>query len=274
MKKIWALATTAIIAAALLLSGCGGDASTSKTDANGNTKIVVGATPVPHAELLEQIKPLLAKEGITLEIKEFNDYNTPNAALNEKEIDANFFQHQPYLDEWNAANKANLVSAGGVHIEPMGIYSHTLKNVADLANGAKVAIPNDPSNGGRALLLLQKQGLITLKDGGSVKSTITDITSNPKNIQFVELEAAQLPRSLDDVAAAVINTNFAIKADLNPTKDAIAIEGNDSPYVNIIVVRDGDQNRPEIQKLIKALQTPEIKEFIEDHYKGAILPAF
>ena len=271
MKKLWALAATAVLGAALLLTGCGNDSNKAASDSN---TIVVGATPVPHAELLEQVKPILEKEGIKLEIKEFNDYNTPNAALNEKEIDANFFQHQPYLDEWNASNKAHLVSAGGVHIEPMGIYSHSIKNVNELANGAKVAIPNDPSNGGRALLLLQNLGLITLKDGGSVKSTVADINSNPKNLQFVELEAAQLPRSLDDVAAAVINTNFAIKADLNPTKDAIAIEGNDSPYVNIVVVRDGEQNNPKIQKLIAALQTPEIKQFIQDKYQGAILPAF
>ena len=156
----------------------------------------------------------------------------------------------------------------------MGIYSHTIKDIKNVPDRAKVAIPNDPSNGGRALLLLQKQGLITLKDGGSVKSTVADITANPKNLQFVELEAPQLPRSLDDVAIAVINTNFAIKAGLNPTKDAIAIEGNDSPYVNILVVRDGDQNRPEIQKLMKALQSPEVKKFIQDKYQGAILPAF
>lgn len=273
MKKIWAIAATAALSAALLLTGCGSDKSTP-TSSNGNAKIIVGATPVPHAEILEEIKPILAKEGVDLEIKEFNDYNTPNAAVNEKEIDANFYQHQPYLDEWNAANNAHLVSVGGVHIEPMGIYSHTIKDLKNVPNGAKVAIPNDPSNGGRALLLLQKQGLITLKDGGSAKSTVADITANPKNLQFVELEAPQLPRSLDDVAIAVINTNFAIKAGLNPTKDAIAIEGNDSPYVNILVVRDGDQNRPEIQKLMKALQSPEVKKFIQDKYQGAILPAF
>ena len=271
MKKLWALGATLMLGLALIVSGCGSNNNASKSDPN---TIVIGATPVPHAEILEQVKPILAKEGITLEIKEFNDYNTPNAALHEGEIDANFFQHQPYLGEWNAGNNAKLVSAGGVHIEPMGIYSHTIKNIADVPNGAKIGIPNDPSNGGRALLLLQKQGLIQMKEGGSVKSTIADIVGNPKNIQIVELEAPQLPRSLDDVTAAVINTNFAMKADLNPTKDAIAIEGSDSPYVNIVVVRPGDEKSEKIQKLMKALNSPEIKQFIQEHYKGAILPAF
>lgn len=272
MKKIWALGATLLLGLGLLVSGCGSD--TAQPKASNDSKIVIGATPVPHAEILEQVKPILQKEGIELEIKEFNDYNTPNAALHEGELDANFYQHQPYLDEWNAGNNANLISAGGVHIEPMGIYSHTLKNIADIATGSKVAIPNDPSNGGRALLLLQKQGLIELKDGGSVTSTVADIIANPKNLQIIELEAPQLPRSLDDVAAAVINTNFALKANLNPTTDAIAIEGNDSPYVNIVAVRPGDENAPKIQKLMKALNSPEIKQFIQEHYKGSILPAF
>lgn len=171
----------------------------------------------------------------------------------------------------------DLVSAGKVHVEPMGVYSKTITDKdlnAALPNGSKVAIPNDPSNGGRALILLQKAGLITLKDPNNIYATKADIASNPKNLEFVELEAAQLPRSLDDVAIAVINTNYALEAGLDPLKGALYLEDKDSPYANIVAVRKGDENRPEIQKLMKALQSPEVKKFIEDKYKGAILPAF
>ena len=156
----------------------------------------------------------------------------------------------------------------------MGVYSHKIKELSELTNNAKVAIPNDPSNGGRALLILQSAGLIELKDGGNVSSTVQDIVKNPKNLQFLELEAAQIPRSLDDTDIAVINTNFALEAGLNPLKDALFLEAKDSPYANILAIREGDENRPEIQKLLKALQSPEVKQFIEDHYKGAILPSF
>lgn len=276
MKKVFALAAAALLGSALLLSGCGSSqqASTGSGSASKMVTLTVGASPVPHTEILEQVKPVLAKEGIDLKIVEFTDYVKPNLALNDKELDANFFQHVPYMEKFNQERNMSLVSAGKVHIEPMGIYSHQTKDLKALPDGAKIAIPNDPTNGGRALLLLQQVGLITLKDNGSITSTVGDITGNPHNYQIVELEAAQLPRSLDDVGAAVINTNFALEAKLNPTKDALAIESKDSPYVNIVAVRKGDENRPEIQKLIKAIQTPEIKKFIEDKYQGAILPAF
>lgn len=272
-KKLFAFTATAILGAALLIGGCGSDKQDSKAD-NGQVTLKVGATPVPHAEILNDIKPLLAKQGINLEVVEFTDYVQPNLALNDKEIDANFYQHTPYLDNFNKEKGTKLVSAGGVHIEPMGIYSKKVKDLAQTPDGAKVAIPNDPTNGGRALLLLQKAGLITLKDPKNLNSTVQDIAENPKHLQFMELEAAQLPRTLDDATLSVINTNFAIEAGLNPEKDALAIEDKDSPYVNIVVVRDGDQNRPEIQKLMEALHSPEVKKFIEDKYKGAILPAF
>lgn len=267
MKKIWAFAAAAVLGAAVLLSGCGSSTSS-------NTKLVVGASPVPHAEILEQVKPILAKEGIDLEIKEFTDYVTPNTALDEKAIDANFFQTVPYMNNFVKDHPMDIVFVGGVHIEPIGLYSHKVKSISEIANGSKIAIPNDPTNGGRGLLLLQKAGLIQLKDGGSDKSTVQDIIANPKNLQIVELEAAQLPRSLDDVEAAVINVNYALEAKLDPSKDALILEDKDSPYVNGIVVRKGDENRPEIKKLVETLQTPEIKQFIQEKYHGAVVPGF
>lgn len=276
MRKLFALAAAAILGSALLLAGCGSD-NTASAGSSGKTTITVGASPVPHAEILEQVKPLLEKEGIDLKIVEFTDYVKPNLALNDKELDANFFQHLPYLDKFDSEHNLSLQSAGKVHIEPMGIYSKTITDKdlnSVLPNGSKVAIPNDPSNGGRALLLLQKAGLITLKDPNNIYATKADIVSNPKNLEVVELEAAQLPRSLDDVAFAVINTNYALEAGLDPLKGALFLEDKDSPYANIVAIRKGDENRPEIQKLMKTLQSPEIKKFIEDKYKGAILPAF
>ncbi|MBS4914065.1 MAG: MetQ/NlpA family ABC transporter substrate-binding protein [Veillonella sp.] len=277
MKKIFALASAVVLGSALLLAGCGSDNASAGAGGKDKVVLTVGASPVPHAEILEQVKPVLEKEGIELKITQFTDYVTPNTALAEKELDANFFQHVPYLEKFTAEHNLKLASAGKVHIEPMGIYSKTITNKdlkSALPNGSKVAVPNDPSNGGRALLLLQKAGLITLKDPNNIYATKADIVNNPLNLEIVELEAAQLPRSLDDVAIAVINTNFALEAGLNPVNDALVLEDKDSPYANIVAVRAGDENRPEIQKLIKALQSPEVKKFIEDKYKGAILPAF
>ena len=274
MRKFLALAATVILGGALLIAGCGNDNNNKQAASDGKQVLKIGATAVPHAEILEQVKPILAKEGIELKITEFTDYNTPNLALGDKEIDANFFQHIPYMDEFAKSHKLNLVSAGGVHLEPMGLYSRQIKDLKDLPKGAKIAIPNDPTNGGRALLLLQKQGLITLKDSSNILSTVQDIVSNPNDYQFVELEAAQVPRSLDDVALAAINTNYALNADLNPGKYALAIESKDSPYVNIVTVLKGNESDPKIKKLMEALHTPEIKKFIEEKYKGAVVPAF
>lgn len=261
------------MAVAFLAAGCGSDSQTTASS-DKNVTVTVGATPVPHAEILNEIKPLLAKEGVDLKVVEFTDYVKPNLALNDKELDANFFQHTPYLDKFNSEHGTKLKAIAKIHVEPMGIYSRKIKDLKDLANGAKVAIPNDPTNGGRALLILQSAGLITLKDGGNITSTVQDVVKNDKNLQFVELEAAQIPRSIDDVDIALINTNFAMEAGLNPLKDALFLEPKDSPYANVLVVRDGDENRPEIQKLVKALQSPEVKKFIEDKYQGAILPSF
>lgn len=271
---------TITLAATLLLTGCGGGDTPANTDGNkpaatSETTLKIGATPVPHAELLEQIKPELEKEGIKLEVIEFNDYVQPNIALNDKELDANFFQHEPYLNDFVKEHKdVKLKNAGGVHVEPMGIYSKKIKDLKELADGATVSIPNDPTNGGRALLLLQKANLLKLKDGANETATLQDIVDNPKNLTIQEVEAAQLPRTLEDVDISIINTNFAMNADLNPMKDALFIEDKTSPYVNIIAVREGDENRDDIKKLVNSLQSEKIKNFIEDKYKGAIVPAF
>ena len=274
LKKLSVLAAAALVTAAAFVSGCGSNAPAGGTEITKNTVVTVAATPVPHSEILNEIKPLLAKEGIDLKIIEFTDYVKPNLALADKEVDATFHQHLPFLEKFNAEHNTNLVSASNVHIEPMGVYSHKIKTLSDLPLKAKVAIPNDPSNGGRALLILQAAGLIKLKDGGTVSSTVQDITDNPKQLQFSELDAAQVPRAIDDVDIAVINTNFALEAGLNPLKDSLFLEAKDSPYANILAIRAGDESRPEIQKLLKALQSPEVKKFIEDKYKGAILPSF
>lgn len=274
LKKLSVLAAATLVAAAAFVSGCGSNAPAGGTETTKNTVVTVAATPVPHSEILNEIKPLLAKEGIDLKIIEFTDYVKPNLALADKEVDATFHQHLPFLEKFNAEHNTNLISAGNVHIEPMGVYSHKIKTLSDLSLKAKVAIPNDPSNGGRALLILQAAGLIKLKDGGTVSSTVQYITDNPKQLQFSELDAAQVPRAIDDVDIAVINTNFALEAGLNPLKDSLFLEAKDSPYANILAIRAGDESRPEIQKLLKALQSPEVKKFIEDKYKGAILPSF
>jgi len=233
----------------------------------------VGATPVPHAELLNLIKDDLAAQGITLKVVEFTDYVQPNVALITGDLDANFFQHVPYL-ETNAEWSAKLVSAFGVHVEPFGLYSSKYKNIGNLPNGATIAIPNDPSNGGRALLLLQAKGLITLKTGAGLTATPHDITGNPKNFRFQELEAAQLPRSLQDVDAATINGNYALEAGFNPLKDSLVIEGADSPYVNIVVVQKGKENDSRIIALKKALLSQKVKDYIDSHYKGGVAPIF
>ena len=237
-------------------------------------EISVAATAVPHAELLEFVKPALAKEGVELKIKVFTDYVQPNVQVAEGRLDANFFQHQPYLDEFNASRGTALVSIAGVHVEPFGAYSSKIKKLDELSEGAQVVIPNDATNGGRALLLLQKAGVIKLKPEAGILATPKDIVENPKAIKVRELEAATLPRVLSQVDLALINTNYALEAKLNPTQDALAIEGSDSPYVNILVTRADNKDSDAVQKLVKALHSAEVKQFIEEKYKGAVVPAF
>ena len=268
MKK---LLTLVLALTTLALVGCGGGANNSA--AKTEKVIKVGASPVPHAEILEAIKPELEKEGIKLEIVEFNDYVQPNLATNDKEVDANFFQHEPYLKNFITEHpELKLVNVLGVHVEPMGVYSHKIKKLDELRDGAQVSIPSDPTNGGRALLLLERAGLLKLKDGVGAAATVQDVVDNPKHLNFKEIEAPQLP--LDDVDISVINTNWAMQADLVPTRDALFMEDKTSPYVNILVVREGDENRPEIQALMKALHSDTVKNFINEKYKGAIIPAF
>ena len=249
-------------------------AAVAAFSAHAAETITVATTPVPHAEILEFVKPALAAQGVDLKVKVFTDYVQPNVQVAEKRLDANFFQHQPYLDEFKKSKGTHLVSDDGVHLEPLGAYSSKYKTLAELPNGANVVIPNDATNGGRALLLLANQGLITLKNPTDILSTIKDITGNEKGLKFRELEAATLPRVLTQVDLALINTNYALEAKLDPSKDALAIEGNDSPYVNILVTREDNKDSDAVQKLVKALHTPEVKKFINEKYKGAILPAF
>ncbi|HKT30329.1 MetQ/NlpA family ABC transporter substrate-binding protein [Dyella sp.] len=265
MKKLLFLA-----AAALLVAGC---SSSGSGDSNGQT-LTVAATAVPHAEILKEVKPILAKEGVNLDVKVFADYVQPNTQVAEKSIDLNYFQTKPYLDTFNREHGTQLVIITGVHIEPFGAYSHKYKSIDQLPNGATVTLPNDPSNQGRALLLLARNGLITLKDPNNELATPKDVVTNPKNLVFKPLEAAMLPRTLDEVDLALINTNYALAAGLSPTKDALLIEDKNSPYVNYLVGRPDNKDDPRVQKLAQALTSPEVKAFIEQKYHGAVLPAF
>lgn len=252
MKKIIALATTLLVAASVF----------------AQTTLTVGATPEPHAELLNLVKDDLAAEGINLKVVEFTDYVTPNDAVEAGDIDANYFQHIPYLESFNKEKGYHLVNAGGIHVEPFALYSHKVKSVKDLKKKATIAIPNDPTNEGRALLLLESAGLITLKDGVGISATPLDIDKkkSPLKLKFREIEAASLPRTLDDVDAAVINGNYAIPAGLSATKDGLFVEGSSSPYVNVIAVKAGNENKPEIKALVKALQSDKVKEYVAKKY--------
>jgi len=234
----------------------------------------IGVSPVPHAQIVEVAAPLLAEQGITIEIVEFTDYVQPNLALASGDLDANFFQHAPYLEQFSADHGLDLTAIAAVHVEPIGLYSSRHESIDELPEGAQVAIPNDPTNAGRALLLLQANGLLELTEGAGTEATVLDIASNPLNLRFVELEAAQLPRALQDVAAAVINTNYALEANLNPLEDALLIEGGESPYANLLVVQTEREDDEVLQAVADALTSPEVREFIEETYEGAIVPAF
>lgn len=236
--------------------------------------IKVGVTVGEHAEIMEQVAKVAEAKGLNIEILEFTDYVVPNQAVNDGDLNANSFQHQPYLDNQIKDRGFDLVAIGKTITTPMGIYSEKLKSLDDLPQGGKVALPNDPTNGGRALLLLQAKGVITLADGTGLTPTPLDVTENPKGLQFLELDAAQLPRALMDADVAIINTNYALEAGLNPEKDAIAIEAADSPYANIIVVRSADKDAPWAKTLVEAYHSPEVKKYIQDKYTGAVIPAW
>ncbi|WP_416407555.1 MetQ/NlpA family ABC transporter substrate-binding protein [Agrobacterium rosae] len=236
--------------------------------------IKIGVTPAEHAQIMEQVKKVAATKGLDLEILEFSDYVVPNQALADGELQANSFQHQPYLDNQVADRKFDLVSVGTTITTPMGVYSKKVKSLDELKDGATVGIPNDPTNGGRALLVLASKGVLKVNPDVGLKVTPADITENPKNIQIVELDAAQLPRSLDDTDASVINTNYATAAGLNPKKDSIAIESEKSPYANVIAVRTQDKDKPWVKTLVESYQSPEVKSFILEKYNGTVIPSW
>ncbi|MFG3515928.1 MetQ/NlpA family ABC transporter substrate-binding protein [Streptomyces bobili] len=273
--------TTAVLAAGALtlgLGACGSDKDSGSGSAAADTSgpLVVAASPVPHAEILTFVKDNLAKDaGLDLEVKEFTDYVTPNTATEDGSVGANYFQNQPYLDDFNKKNGTHVVPVVTVHLEPLGLYSNKVKSADALKSGATIAVPNDSVNEARALKLLDANGIITLKDGVGNDATPADITKNSKNLKFKELEAAQTPRSLDDVDAAVINGNYAIEADLKPSKDALVLESaTDNPYGNFLAVKEGNEDDPRVKKLAKLLTSPEVKKFIEDKYAGSVIASF
>jgi len=295
MKKVLAL-TLSLILLLALAAGCGkgnseptaapsaaptaASAAETASPAPEVTTLKVGASITPHAEILAVAKELLVKENIELEIVEFSDYVQPNTAVESGDLDANYFQHQPYLTSFNADNGTHLVSVASIHYEPFGIYAGKTDSIANLKEGATISLPNDGSNETRALLLLQQEGVITLKEGinASSNATVRDIATNPLNIKFVEMEAAQLTLALPDVDLAVINGNYAIQAGMNASTDALAVEDASGDaaqtYANILVVKEGNENNPAIQALIQALKSDEVKKFIEETYGGAVVPIF
>lgn len=267
MKKNILLLLLILVLSFSLLTGCG-------KEKGGENTIKIGVNPVPHREIVENIKDDLEKEGVNLEIIEFTDYVKPNLSLADKEIDANFFQHEPYMNDFKKERNIDIASLGKIHIEPLGLYSSNHKSIDNFKEGSTIAIPNDPTNGGRALLLLEKHGLIKLNKDAGLAATEKDIEENPKNFSFKPMEAAQLPRILKDIDGAIINGNYAIEAGLTPTKDALILEDKDSPYANIIAIRAGEEKEEKFQKLIKALQSEKTKKFIEEKYNGAVIPGF
>jgi D-methionine transport system substrate-binding protein len=242
--------------------------------AHADETIKMGVTGGPHAQIMEVVRQVAAKNGLKITVVEFSDYVQPNAALAAGDLDANSYQHLPYLEAQVKDRGYKLIRIADTVTYPMGIYSKKLKSLAALPNGARIAVPNDPTNGGRALLLLQKQGLIKLRAGAGLKATPLDIVENPKKLKIVELDAAQIPRSLDDVDAAAINTNFAMEAGLKPKSDAIAIEDPHGPYVNIIAIRAADKDKPWVARLVAAYHSPEVKQFVEGKYAGAVVTAW
>ena len=291
MKKSFLGTTFLALLAAASLAGCSSSSNETTAETAAETaeestaeakeadgdleKLVVGASPAPHAEILEAARDLLADKGYDLEIVEYTDYVQPNNALESGDLDANYFQHKPYLDTFNEENGTHLVSAGAIHYEPFGIYPGTKSKLEDIADGDHIAIPNDTTNEARALLLLQDNGLIKLKDETSLTATVNDIAENPHNLQFVELEAAQVARVVNEVEFVVLNGNYALEAGYSVGKDAIAYEANDSiaakTYVNIIAVKEGNENSDKIKALVSVLRSDEIKKFIDDTYDGAVI---
>ncbi|WP_277585349.1 MetQ/NlpA family ABC transporter substrate-binding protein [Psychrobacillus antarcticus] len=271
MKKFGLLLSTVLLTGAL--AACGSDAS-SKTEAINEDKIIVGVTAGPHEQIVEVAAEVAAKDGLEVELKVFSDYILPNTALSEGDLDANSYQHEPFLDTFNADHSTDLVTVGRTILNPMGVYSDKYKSIDDLPDGATFGLPNDPTNGARALYILEEAGFIKIKEDKRETASIYDIEENPKNLEFIELEAAQIPKQLSEVDAAAINTNFALEAGINPKEDSILLESSNSPYVNYIVVRAENEDDPTIQKFIKAYQSEEVRKFIEEEFKGSVLPSW
>lgn len=279
MKKYLSLVLALVLC--LSLTACGGSSDSASDDAAAEDAATeeavvlnVAASATPHAEILEQCVAPLAEQGIELKVNVYGDYVVPNTAVEEGSEDANYFQHVPYLDNFNAENDTHLVSVAGVHVEPMGIYAGMTASLEELADGATVAVPNDVTNEARALLLLEAQGLIKLNEDAGLEATPNDIAENPKNLSFVELEAAMVPNTLTEVDIAVINVNYALEAGFNPVEDALAIENADSPYVNILVVKEGNEGNEAVAALIEVLHSDAVRDFINEKYAGAVVPAF
>ena len=273
-KKILALALAGVLVVGAL-TGCGSSKSESSDKKTDDKKITVAASATPHAEILEEAKTLLKDKGYELEVKVFDDYVQPNNVVESGEFDANYFQHVPYLEQFNEEKGTHLVVAGKIHYEPFGIYPGTKKDLKDIAKGDKIAVPNDTTNEARALLLLQDNGIIKLKDGVGIKATENDIEENPNNIEIVELEAAQVPRVVNEVAYVVLNGNYALEANYTVKKDALAYEKSDSEaaktYVNVIAVKEGNENSEKIKALVDVLKSDSIKKFINEKYDGAVI---
>ena len=279
-KKIMTALILILVLSLGALSGCSNSGSGGGGESGGDALIpvVIGATPVPHAEILEYVKDKMAEEGYDLRIVEFTDYVQPNLATDSGDLDANYFQHVPYMNDFNEENGTNLVAVFPVHFEPYGLYPAKVKSIEDLPDGAQIAVPNDATNEARALQLLEATGLIELKEGVGLMATVYDIVDNPKNLAIIEIEAAQIPRVLPDVDMAVINGNYALQAGLNAGKDAVAVEDKDSigaiTYANPIVVKAGNENDMGILTLISVLTSHDVKEFINDKYEGGVVPVF
>ena len=281
MKKILTLILALTMAVGLCACGGGSDAPAEEPAADEPAETVtlkVAASPTPHAEILAQVVDVLAEQGIDLQITEYGDYVIPNTAVEEGDEDANFFQHTPYLEQFNEENGTHLVSVAKIHYEPMGIYAGKTASLEELPDGAVIAVPNDVTNEARALLLLEAQGLIEVDDEAGLNATPNDITSNPKNLQFKELEAAMLPQTIEEVDLSIINSNYALQGGLNPAEDALASESSDSvaadTYANIIVVKEGSENNEAILALVEALQSDAVREYINNTYSGAVVPMF
>ena len=268
MKKLTIVLT--LLAVTLFVAACSKESGGTLND----KKLVIGATDGPHAQILEVVKEVAAEDGLELEIKPFTDYVLPNTALDEGDLDVNSYQHKPFLEKFNEDHGTDLVPVGKTILNPMGIYSETYKNFDELPDGAKFGLPNDPTNGSRALFILQESGYIKLEEGKEETASIHDVVENPKNLEFIELDAAQIPKQVSEDDAAAINTNFAMEAGLSPKDDSILLEPADSPYVNVIVVRPGDEDSEDLKKFIEAYHSEEVRQYIEETYDGAVIPGF